>query len=646
MAKKKSSGSSTETAHQFAAAAQWDLEQDYERRPRALKKRTAEKESTRLPIKTPGGAVLQSVLPERADDSEGEGKEEEWAGVQEEEKTQPVIKELEVRSKVSERQRVINAKEELSNAAILLNEDPEENVGLLKRLREISGDKNATIQKLALATQLAIYKDIIPGYRIRPLTEEEQNSKVTKEVKKLRGFEQSLVANYQAYVENLADLSRASRNEHSPNVVAVGKIAVNCACGLISTVPHFNFRSQLLKVIVERVSVKTLDEVFIKCRTTLEDLFRNDDDGAASFEAVQLLAKMLKAKGFMVDESVLNTFLSLRLLSELDVKASLETVENPRKRKKKDRQFRTKKARKSEKERKISEKEMDEADATVSHEEREERQSETLKLVFGTYFRILKERPPGLMGATLEGLAKYAHLINLDFFGDLLVALKELIGAALEDEEEDDDIETSTQRNATREALLCVITAFALLSGQGEGMSIDLTFFTTHLYATLLPLSMSPDLELSTKSLRLPDPNDATPPSKRINVSTEIEMLIRALNTIFFQQNANKSNTPIRIAAFTKRLMTSSLNMPEKSALATLGMLNKMARKHQRRLHGLFSTEERVGDGTYKMDIDEPEISNPYAATIWETVLLRKHYSPKISEAAKELPKLFKNNRS
>jgi nucleolar complex protein 3 len=55
---------------------------------------------------------------------------------------------------------------------------------------------------------LAIYKDIIPGYRIRPLTEEEQNSKVTKEVKKLRGFEQSLVANYQAYVENLADLSR------------------------------------------------------------------------------------------------------------------------------------------------------------------------------------------------------------------------------------------------------------------------------------------------------------------------------------------------------------------------------------------------------------------------------------------------------
>lgn len=61
---------------------------------------------------------------------------------------------------------------------------------------------------------------------------------------------------------------------------------------------------------------------------------------------------------------------------------------------------------------------------------------------------------------------RYAHLINLDFFGDLLVALKELITEAFEDEEI--EIENASKRNATREALLCVITAFALLSGQGS----------------------------------------------------------------------------------------------------------------------------------------------------------------------------------
>lgn len=163
-------------------------------------------------------------------------------------------------------------------------------------------------------------------------------------------------------------------------------------------------------MVVQVLSVRTVDDSFIKCRSTLEEIFRTDEDGKVSFDAVQMLTKMFKAKHYRVHESVLNTFLSLRLLSELDVKASTEMVEGlNKKRKKKDRDFRTKKSRKLEKEKKEIDKEMKEADATVSYEEREKIQSETLKLVFVTYFKILKERPAGLMAATLEGLAKYDH---------------------------------------------------------------------------------------------------------------------------------------------------------------------------------------------------------------------------------------------
>ncbi|CRK45528.1 hypothetical protein BN1723_016567 [Verticillium longisporum] len=61
------------------------------------------------------------------------------------------------------------------------------------------------------------------------------------------------------------------------------------------------------------------------------------------------------------------------------------------------------------KEQKAIEKDMEQADALVSHEERDKMQSETLKLVFATYFRILKIRVPHLMGATLEGLAKLSR---------------------------------------------------------------------------------------------------------------------------------------------------------------------------------------------------------------------------------------------
>lgn len=73
-------------------------------------------------------------------------------------------------------------------------------------------DPSLIIKKLVLATQAAVYKDLIPGYRIRPLTEEEQKIKVSKDIKKQRQFEQSLVGNYQHYVEALTKFARGGNN--------------------------------------------------------------------------------------------------------------------------------------------------------------------------------------------------------------------------------------------------------------------------------------------------------------------------------------------------------------------------------------------------------------------------------------------------
>ena len=248
---------------------------------------------------------------------------------------------------------------------------------------------------------------------------------------------------------------------------------------------------------------------------------------------------------------------------------------------------------------------------------------------------------------------RFAHLINLDFFGDLLVVLKELIAEA-EAELEEDEPSGWEARNATREALLCVITAFALLQGQGEKMlNVDLQFFASHLYSTLLPLSLNADIEFSHKTLRLPDPDLAangpgrnSSNSSQVNVATQIEMVIRALDALFFRHSNSTTNgggaaNVSRMAAFTKRLMLASLHVPEKSTLACIGVVNKLGKKHHRQLASLFSTEDSVGDGVYLMEADEPELSNPLAATVWETVLLEKHYSPAVSEAARGMRKMF-----
>ncbi|KAF2786528.1 nucleolar complex-associated protein 3 [Melanomma pulvis-pyrius CBS 109.77] len=629
----------------ISSASKWDLEQDYEQRPRKIKK---QKENVRLPVRTTEGWVEHKAAPEEAkveDDSDSFlGSEGEEQAISEDEA-------VEEEPKVPVRQQILEAKEEMARIAGLVNEDPEEHISSLKTLAQIADSKNATVRKLALATQVSIFKDLIPGYRIRPLSEENMTDKVSKEVRKLRAFEQKLVSSYQAYVQDLAKLAKSTGTEEAASVATV---AISCACNLLIAVPHFNFRGDLLKIIVGKLSAKRVNGDFIKCRETLETLFRDDEDGNASLDAVTMLTKMMKSKNYHFDESVLDTFLHLRLLSEFSQKASYDSVDKPEvqryhgKKIKEKREFRSKKLRKVLKERKAVEKEMKEADAVVGHEERDKIQADTLKMVFVAYFRILKARSKKLMGAVLEGLARYAHLINQNFFGDILEVLRDIITIAelsaqaddgdSEEEEEDEDDDEAPERNVTRESLLCVITAFALLQGQDAAkaantLKLDLSFFITHLYRTLHPVSLNPDIEFGAKSLHLPDPHAQHTITNKVNVQTTIVLLIRSLSSVLLPPAALRAVPPIRIAAFCKQLMSISLQLPEKSCIAMLGLLNRVAKAHGRKVTGLWNTEERRGDGVFDALKTEIEGSNPFAGTIWEGEILRRHYCPTVREA-------------
>lgn len=630
----------------FQQASSWNLEQDYETKPRKGKKK--EKESTRLPIKTSEGLVQQAEVP----DVEEAESDQEWLGAE----ALEVEEVVEEKPTIPIRQQILEAQEELARIAMLLREgDPEEHVGAFKALAQFGQSSNPTIKKLALMTQLAVYKDLIPGYRIRPLSEEDMQTKVSKEVRKLRAYEQALVGGYQGYIRDLTKLANSGqRYTAAGGGPSLDSVAIACACALLVAVPHFNFRGDLLKILVGKLSNRKADTDFVKCRETIETVFQEDEDGTPSLDAVSILTKMMKARGYRVDESVLNTFLHLRLLTEFHGTASTNHVDRPRredgKKLKEKRVFRTKKERKLVKERKVIEKEMSQADATVSHEERDRMQAETLKLVFVTYFRILKMRSPNLMGAVLEGLARYAHLINQQFFGDILEALKDLIGhAETGDDVEEEEEEEETTRNLTREALLCIITAFALLEGQDAAkaqatLSLDLSFFITHLYRQLYALSLNPDIELSAKSLHLPDPNDPSPaplPTKnnKINIQTTTVLLLRSLSSVLTPQLGARGVPPLRIAAFTKQMLTTSLHLPEKSCIAMTGLLDKITKVQEKKIASLWNTEERRGDGVFDGLSGEVEGSNPFAATVWEGEILRKHFSPAVREGVKVMEK-------
>lgn len=658
----------------FNNSARWNLEQDYEQVPRKQKHR--EKESTKLPIKTPDGRVEQLQVIEE-EDNQGSGSDPGRDDESEEETHVAIEVDGEKKPPVPIRQQILEAKEELARLASLINENPEEHASAFRAMGEISKSPNPMIKNLGLVTQLAVFKDVIPGYRIRPISETDMAEKLSKEVRRLRAFEQALVGSYQTYVKELTKNAKYGTGDGFRGQPTTGDVAMSCACALLLAVPHFNFRGELIKILVNKLSARKIDANFHKCIKAIETLFRDDEDSTASLDVVLILTRMMKARNYHVDESVLNTFLHLRLLSEFSSKASQTRVDKPpggKPLKNNKKEFRTKKQRKNLKELKAVEKDFKEADAIVSHEQRDKMQAEMLKLVFVTYFRILKARSPTLMGAVLEGLAKYAHLINQDFFGDLLEALKDLIistdftltpnpnpnpndemeeeAADIGDEQGGEGTQsslTTPTASSIRSSLLCVTTAFALLAGQdaaksAQSLNLDLTFFTAHLYKTLHTLSLYPDLELSSNQskrpqLRLPDPHSETSshsssssPSlsdhTKVNLQTTPALLLTALSYIL----TTRSTPPLRVAAFTKQLLTTSLQLPEKSSAAVLALIEKVLKTHGRKLSGLWNTEERKGDGVFDPWRGDVEGSNPFAATVWEGELLRLHFSPRVRE--------------
>ncbi|CAN6596408.1 nucleolar complex-associated protein 3 [Trichomonascus vanleenenianus] len=624
-----------------------DQEQDYETRPRKFQIQEEDASTEGLPVKTLSGEIKRvkrkaQPAPKKEEEEEVESESEE-SEQEEAEKSESEDEEEVISNPKLELEKLNQAKERIAEINELLTEDPEDHIGKLRELRDmLSRAKFFKVKQILLLSLVRIFRGIVPGYRIRPLTEaEKKETKLTKDVKRLRYFEETLLANYHEYITTLTDFTKKGRGTQQGTVkYLLASTAINCACELLTYFPYFNFQADLLKILMEKISHKRVDKPFVKCMTTIESIFKQDEEGQVSFEIVRMMSKMIKARHYKVDPSLLTSLLDLRLLTELSVKADLDKVDKAEgpKLKKKDRVHLSKKERKARKERKEIEKELERAETAVSQEERERLQGETLKLVFILYFNILKERVAKLIGPTLEGLARFAHLVNADLFGDLLEVIRELV---VERQKRLVDGQFEFRESATREAMLCISTAFALLYAQtGESMNLDLTFFINHFYSSLPALAMNPDIEFSHKTLRLADPlkakdEDAKPVRPHVNISTETEMMVRAFESIFFKQ---KSVSRLRVQAFAKRLAIAMMHFPEKSTIASLRILDKMNKKFTI-TNSLYSTEDRVANGLYHMEVDEPEQSNPEAATIWETVILEKHYDPTIASAVKSVVK-------
>ncbi|KAL5490482.1 hypothetical protein ACEPAI_5315 [Sanghuangporus weigelae] len=671
-----SSHSSRTTYRKRVRRASDDEEMLYESMPRKRRKSWDSDEEemgiSRLPIKLQNGKIQKSeqkvILPEQDDQEEsstGEfsNNENKESSIREDVSTgarfgRPAV--LDVISTKSRKARVQAAKEQVASICQDIIADPENTIGLLRRLHTFCLPRISTpthsepmpndilIRRLALLSQLAVFRDIVPGYRIRPLTDKEKAEKVSQIVQRTREFEQGLVSVYQAYLRVLEGELKAKSE--------LAGTALQCMCRLLTDLTHFNFRVNLMTAIVSRLSRKTWDEDSELCLKTLSSVLRNDTIGQASLEIVRTLNRMIKERRFNVHPNVMFCLLDLRLKSELggvrasQSKADKEKSENAMskgktaarraKGKPTTQPHLSKKVQKKLKEVKEIEEEMREANAEVDREERASLQTETLKLLFALYFRILKsDRPTPLLPAALQGISRFAHLVNIDFFKDLLQVLREHVSRVPKSQQTKEETVAELKKGSLisdaqgmHQRLHCVVTAFELLSGQGESLNIDLTDFINHIYALIIPLSSTPGIEEPVAGTEF-----SCGPELEIRGDTPANMLFRALNRVFFPRSSSTKTPAWRSAAFAKRLLTASLHFPGSTALRTIKFVQSLFAKEPK-LEALLSVEDRVTNGVYRPDIDDPQLCNPFATNLWELqVLSERHGDQEVRRLACEL---------
>ncbi|XP_062115749.1 nucleolar complex-associated protein 3 [Humulus lupulus] len=641
------------------------LEAIYERR---LKKKQLQKEQEvdklevdrvdALPVKTLDGKLVYRTAPktskqsennideeeeEKEDDKEGTGvfkltkaerraklkKGKKEAKKQGKEVVTPEVEQTpqaavlaEVKEDITAEEAFENKKRKIAELGTALLSDPESNIKSLNEFLQLCKDDNQSIVKLGLLSLLAIFKDIIPGYRIRLPTEKELQMKVSKDVKKMRHYESTLLSSYKAYLQKLSALVNQSSFQH---------VAIRCLCSLLDAAPHFNFRESLLGVVVRNISSQD-DVVRRLCCSTIKSLFTNEGKhgGELTGEAVRLIADHVKAYNCQLHPDTIEVFLSLSFYEDLG-RSHKEDPKNRvkpkrgRKRKNFDEASQLPENDKKRSKRESMTKIREEVEAdyksvayTPDITERRRMQTETLSAVFATYFRILKhtvatiasseaDASPSvgshpLLAPCLRGLGKFSHLIDLDFMSDLINHLRRLASGFNSSEK------TSAKSLTVSERLQCCIVAFKVMKSNLDALNVDLQDFFVQLYNIILEYRPGRD---------------------------QGEVLAEALKIMLCEDRQHDMQ---KAAAFVKRLATFSLCFGSAESMAALVTLKHLLQKNIKCRNLL---ENDAGGGSVSGSIakyhpyaSDPNLSGALASVLWELNLLVKHYHPAVSTMA------------
>lgn len=476
------------------------------------------------------------------------------------------------------------------------------------------------IHRLIAKSATKVFEDIIPSYRIKQ-NDAEDSVKLSREVLRLRQYERnfsSIYKNYYLdYLKRMLDCIKANPastfytkliKADTQDRQLLAETALECFGQLLVAHPHFNFRDQLISNLVMFNAQTKHERCAEIAHKYLSKALRYDKLGEVSLEVTSSICDLAKKRKLSVSSCLFKTLLDLRLIdvktadSEEKVKRKAEKEKLAALKKKQSR-----KERKKDKKMKKLKNELLETEAHTTNDQKLKYHKTILKKLFVTYFRLLKYHEDllgeqretfkfvTLLPPVLEGVAKFAHLIDVRICNDMFPLINKLI--------ENRDLSTNCK-------LHCLSTVFVMYrSLENELGAVDPESFYKHLYVILTNLHAP---ELSEQEF------------SSLNCCTHLMLIKRARHI---------SNQ--RYCAFVRRLLVLALNIPPRFVSPLLESVRILFLQRPSICALLDSSNySDFGAGQFDIEIDDPDYSHADASVAWELHMLRNHNETIIRETA------------
>ncbi|EFA07654.2 nucleolar complex protein 3 [Tribolium castaneum] len=558
-----------------------------------------------LPIKTKFGIVPQQIEDESGEKSEDEAEEDE---TQEQfdlvDDKIDISKPIPAAHLLAERQKVLREKKiHIGTLSAGVLENPEEKVTnlrtLLKLMDEESSEVFFTVRKLATVSLLEVFKDVLPSYEIKKVNND--GVKLKKDTLKLQKYEESLVQYYKKFLQKLEKNSsvllkkKGDTRKFHEEEIKLAELAVQALCDLLVAHPYFNYAQNIAQAVVPFLN-NVRSNIREIAKNAIRTVFKEDKREEIILKILRIINAYLKNRAHNVHPDMLETFLVLNLR---DVNLDEEKEQDIKQKKLMARKQKvlqmSKKERKRKKKLQMLEQELLETKAEENKQSKQRNLTEITKIVFGVYFRILKSSTNNkVLGVCLEGLAKFSHCINIEYYLDLVNILDNLL---------------KEEWIGYREQLHCVQTVFSILSGQGEALNVDPTRFYTNLYKGLLTTNASKN-------------------------HSNFLILLKTLNDALIKRRKKITNK--RTLSFVKRLATLSLQLLHNGSLGSLGLIKNIMQLN-RTVDILLDLDNSFGDGKYQPELEDPEYANASSTGLYELNLLVRHYHPVVTKYARNI---------